>query len=72
MNFEELRNEYKLEMDDQKQKIVCDVDHSLFIDGRAGSGKTFLFLSRIAYLLKKCLFNEVSGSRSIKYSKFSV
>lgn len=52
MNFEELRNEYKLEMDDQKQKIVCDVDHSLFIDGRAGSGKTFLFLARNAYLMK--------------------
>lgn len=52
MNFEELRNEYKLDVDDQKQKIICDVDHSLFIDGKAGSGKTFLFFARNAYLMK--------------------
>lgn len=52
MDMKELLNEYNIELDEKKQELMCELQHPLVINGKTGSGKTFLLLARNAYLMK--------------------
>lgn len=48
----EFMEEYQLKLDEQQMQLLQVQHHPILVNGKSGSGKTFLFLSRIAYLLK--------------------
>lgn len=48
----EFLEEYDLKLDEQQVALLTLQQHPMLVKGKSGSGKTFLFLSRIAYLLK--------------------
>lgn len=52
MILKEFIEEYKLEMDETKQQLLNVGDQHTLVHGKSGSGKTFLLLARIAYLIK--------------------
>ena len=52
MDMNELLKEYNVELDEKKQELCCELQHPLLINGKTGSGKTFLLLARNAYLMK--------------------
>lgn len=52
MILNEFIEEYKLNMDEIKQHYLDVEDQHTLLYGKAGSGKTFLLLARIAYLMK--------------------
>lgn len=51
MRLKKMVEEYNIKMDDDKQQLIKRM-HSTLIHGNAGTGKTFLLLARIAYLIK--------------------
>ena len=51
----EFLEEYDLKLDEQQVALLTLQQHPMLVKGKSGSGKTFLFLSRIAYLLKRCV-----------------
>lgn len=51
MRLKKVLDKDNIEMDEDKQKLIKR-EHSTWVHGSAGSGKTFLLLARIAYLIK--------------------
>lgn len=52
MSMQEFLEEYNIQLDALRQELLQDTTHPMLIEGKAGSGKTFLFLARNAYLIK--------------------
>lgn len=52
MTVKEFLEEYEIQMNENEQNLLETADHHVLVHGNAGSGKTFLLLARIAYLLK--------------------
>ena len=52
MTTVEFLKEYDMKLDAQQEGLLCQQQHPVLIKGKTGSGKTLLFLNRIAYLMK--------------------
>ncbi|MEG1732281.1 MAG: UvrD-helicase domain-containing protein, partial [Longicatena sp.] len=52
MNRIDVLNKYSVKLNDTKKEIIADKDSSILVKGYAGSGKTQLFLTRIASILE--------------------
>ena len=52
MTTVEFLKEYDMKLDAQQESLLCQQQHPVLIKGKTGSGKTLLFLNRIAYLMK--------------------
>lgn len=58
MSVVEFIEEYSGKLDEEQQRLLEVQNHPVLINGSVGSGKTTLFLNRIAYLLKSEVANK--------------
>ncbi len=58
MSVLEFVNEYSIVLDEEQKRLLELQNHPVLVNGSVGSGKSFLFLNRIAYLLKSELVNK--------------
>lgn len=49
---QEFLKKYEIDLEDTKQQLLARQEKNVLVEGKTGSGKTFLLLTRIAYLLE--------------------
>lgn len=56
----EVMRKYQVDLEERKLPLLSEQGHNVLVKGKTGSGKTYLLLSRIAYLLDAGIADEHS------------